>query len=57
MNYFVFVFYFRERECKWGERGRGGERERGGEGGRESQADSMLSTEPDVGLGPMTLGS
>ena len=39
----------REREHEWGE----GQRERN----RESQADSMLSTEPDTGLEPTILRS
>ena len=42
---FVFILL---RECKWGE---------GGEGeGRESPAGSTLSTEPNIGLDPMTPG-
>ena len=49
--YFNFLIYFfreAERESKVG---------RGAEGEKESQAGSMLSEEPDVGLNPMTLGS
>ena len=49
---FLFVCLFRDKERV---RTRGREREREGE--RESQAGSMLSTEPNVGLNPMTLGS
>ena len=42
-----------------GKRRREGEREkgRGAEGERESQAGSSLSTQPDLGLNPLTLGS
>jgi len=42
-----FIYYFRERAG-------GGEE---GEGQRESQADSMLSGEPDTGLNLTTLRS
>ena len=38
----------RERECMSGEQGKGK---------RESQAGSMLSAEPNLGLNPTTLGS
>ena len=47
-------FHFRERGR---ERGRAREQGRCRGRERESQAGSTLSTEPDVGLDPMTLGS
>ena len=49
MSIIIFFKYLfaRERECEW-DRGEG-------EGGGESQADSLLSVEPDVGLRPGTL--
>ena len=48
---FIFLFYLFER--RQGKRGRGRERERE----REPQAGSTLSTDPNRGLDPMTLGS
>ena len=51
----VFISLFeRDKECEQGERQRGGRR-RGGE--RESQVDSALSPEPNMGLDLMTLRS
>ena len=54
---FSFSFFFYLRECvhEWGGAESGGRAE--GKGGRESQADSLLSMEPNVGLDPMTLRS
>ena len=43
----LFNFFEREREQVRG----------GSEGERESQADSLLSVEPNIGLDPMTLRS
>ena len=43
-TYFIYLFIEKERE-------RGAD----GEGGKESQADSLLSVGPDVGLNLMTL--
>jgi len=48
-SFFFFKIDLRERESK-SESG-------GGEEGENLQADSMLSTEPDVGLNPTTLRS
>ena len=47
----VLFIYLREKEWRCGER----ELRRGAKGA--GQADSMLSTEPDAGLDPMTLRS
>ena len=47
--FIVFIILERERGHEWG--GAEGQRQRE----RESQADSMLSLEPDVGLVPTTL--
>jgi len=46
-----YLFIERQQDRESGEKRRGGERE------RESQADSTLSTESDVGLGLGTLRS
>jgi len=57
---YLFIYYFRKRDRAhahanwWGEvlRGLGG-----AEGERESQADPVLSMEPDAGLDPRSLRS